>query len=178
MRRMNSDTGAIGKAATIALVNLSLVLALGALTATPLGKPALAAAVVAAFVASTLGGFLVALFARAPAEICGPAASVTVIYAALGAELAAHGAGLVEIRTSLSLAVVMAGLIVAAAGHARFAQAVKFMPMPVSAGFVTGVGLLVITSQLSPMLGLEGRISRYHVNQLLDLVKPGAVCAA
>ena len=83
---MKLDTAASGKAATIALIDLSLVLALGALAATALGKSALQTAIVAAFVASTIGGFLVALIARAPGEICGPASSVTVIYAALAAE--------------------------------------------------------------------------------------------
>lgn len=175
---MKLDTGVLGKAATIALLNLSLMLALGALAATPLGRTALGAAVVAAFVASTVGGFLVAIIARAPGEICGPASSVTVIYAALGADLIAHGADLGTVWTTLSLAVVLAGVMAAVAGHARFAQAVKFMPMPVSAGFVTGVGLLVITSQLSPMLGLEARLSRYHAGEWMQHVKPGAVAAA
>ncbi len=74
---------AISAAATIALLNLALLLAVGALSATPLGPGALWIGVVAGFLAATLGGFLVAVMARAPAEICAPASSIAVIYAAL-----------------------------------------------------------------------------------------------
>ena len=55
MTSAGAVTSSLGKAATIALLNLSLVLALASLTATPLGPAALPAAVVAALIASTLG---------------------------------------------------------------------------------------------------------------------------
>jgi MFS superfamily sulfate permease-like transporter len=76
---------------------------------------------------------------------------------------------------ALSLAVVLMGVLLAAAGWLRLAEAIKFMPSPVSAGFVTGIGLLVIWSQLGPLLGLEGRLSKYHWPDLLAQLKPASL---
>ena len=168
----------LGKAATIALLNLSVVLALGSLTATPLGQAALPTAVVGAFITATLGGVLVALFARAPAEISGTATSVTVIYAALAGDLVVRGganANLPEIWAALSVAVVLAGILVAIAGYAGLAGAIKFMPTPVLAGFVTGLGLTVVLSQIAPLLGLDGRLSSYDWAHLVAHMKPASV---
>ena len=167
-----------GKAATIALLSLSVVLALGSLTATPLGQAALPTAVVAAFIAASLGGLIVAVLARARAEISGAATSVTVIYAALAGDLvtrAGPNANLAEIWTALSVAVVLAGIFVAIAGYARLAGAIKFMPMPVTAGFVTGLGLTVAVSQIAPLLGLDGRLSNYDWNAAMEQMKPASV---
>jgi sulfate permease, SulP family len=171
------EVSAFGKAATIALLNLSLVLSLGSLSATPIGQSAVATAVVAAFIATTLGGLLVALFARAPAEIAGAASSTTMIYAALAAELVARAgpqANLAEIWAALSVTVMLAGIFVAIAGYARLAGAIKFMPTPVNAGFVTGLGIAVAWSQAGPVLGLDARLASYPWAALIAQVKPAS----
>jgi MFS superfamily sulfate permease-like transporter/CRP-like cAMP-binding protein len=168
----------LAKAATLALLNLSLVLALGSLAATAIGAPALPTAVVAAFIASTLGGLIVALVVRAPAEISGAATSVTIIYAALAADLvshAGHGATVSDVWAGLAIAVILAGVFVTIAGYAGLAGAIKFMPAPVTAGFVTGLGLGVVWSQLGPLLGLEGRLSSHSWSEVLEQTKPASI---
>ena len=151
---------ALGDWFIAALLSLSTLLAVGLLTAAPLGSRAIEISLVAAFVAATLGSLLVAWLARAPAEIAVPAPSTTVIYAALGADLvgrSAGTAGIWEIWAAMSLAVMMMGVIVLLAGSLRLAGFVKFMPSPVSAGFVTGIGLLVIWSQMGAIFGVQSR---------------------
>jgi sulfate permease, SulP family len=144
-----------------ALLSLATVLAVGLLTAAPLTAGAIDISLVGAFVAATLGSLVVAWLGRAPAEIAVPAPSTTVIFAALGADLvsrgvgAAAGGGLWAVWAAMSLAVVMAGGIVLLAGSLRLAGLFKFVPSPVSAGFVTGIGLLVIWSQIGPILGVQ-----------------------
>ena len=146
-----------------ALLSLSNLLAVGLLTAAALGAHAIETSLVAAFVAATLGSLLVAWLARAPAEIAVPPPSTTVIYAALGADLVSRSAGtagsggLWEIWAAMSLAVVLMGIIVLLAGSLRLAKFFKFVPSPVSAGFVTGIGLLVIWSQFGSILGVPLR---------------------
>ncbi len=143
-----------------ALLSLATLLAVGLLAAAALGARALDISLVAAFVAATLGSLLVAWLGRAPAEIAVPAPSTTVIYAALSADLVGRSggaAGIWEIWAAMSLAVVLMGLIVLLAGSLRLAGFIKFVPSPVSAGFVTGIGLLVIWSQLGPILGVQLR---------------------
>ena len=165
-----------------ALLSLSNLLAVGLLTAAPLGARAIEISLVAAFVAATLGSLLVAWLARAPAEIAVPAPSTTVIYAALGADLVSRsasngGSGSIwEIWAAMSLAVVVMGIIVLLAGSLRLAGFIKFIPSPVSAGFVTGIGLLVIWSQLGPILGVQLRGVAWDT--LWSQVLPGSVIVA
>ena len=156
----SSAVRALGDWSIAALLSLSNLLAVGLLTAASLGTRAIEISLVAAFVAATLGSLLVAWIARAPAEIAVPAPSNTVIYAALGTDLMARAngnAGLWEIWAAMSLAVVLMGLIVLLAGSLRLAGFIKFVPSPVSAGFVTGIGLVVIWSQLGPIAGVSMR---------------------
>jgi SulP family sulfate permease len=154
-------------------------LAVGLLTAVPLGARAVDISLVAAFVAATVGSLLVACLARAPAEIAAPAPSTTVIYAALGADLVGRGGdtvGLWEVWAAMSLAVVLMGIILLLAGSMRLAGFIKFVPSPVSAGFVTGIGLLVIWSQLGPVLGVQLR--SVTLDTLWSQVLPGCVIVA
>ena len=170
---------ALGDWFIAALLSLSNVLAVGLLTAAPLGARAIDISLVAAFVAATVGSLLVAWLGRAPAEIAVPAPSTTVIYAALGADLVGRsggGAGLWEIWAAMSLAVVLMGIIVLLAGSMRLAGFIKFVPSPVSAGFVTGIGLLVIWSQLGPILGVQLRGGTWDT--LWSQVLPGSVIVA
>jgi len=169
---------AIGAAATLAFFSLATQLGSGALAATPFGSSAVANGIVAALMGATLGGFLVAVLARAPAEICVPAASVVVIYAALGADLVARAgpqASFGEIWAGLSLAVVLMGVLLAVAGWLRVAEAIKFIPVPVSAGLVTGIGLLLMWSQLGPLGGIEGRLTNYSGADLLARIRPASL---
>ena len=163
----------------LALLCLSTVLAVGLLTSAPLGPRAIDTGLAAAFVAATVGGLIVALLARAPAEIAAPAPSTTVIFASIGADLVSRSAGaanLWEIWAAMSLAVVMMGILLFLAGTLRLAGFVKFMPSPVSAGFVTGIGLLVISYQLGPILGIPSR--GWKLDDLWALAKPGSFIVA
>lgn len=162
-----------------ALLSLSTLLAVGLLAAAPLGTRAIDISLVAAFIAATVGSLLVAWLGRAPAEIAVPAPSTTVIYAALGADFVVHSAGtagLWEIWAAMSLAVVMMGFIVLLAGSLRLAGFIKFVPSPVRSGFVTGIGLLVIWSQLGPMLGV--RLQDVTLDTLWSRVLPGSFIVA
>ena len=170
---------ALGDWFIAALLSLANLLAVGLLTAAPFGTRAIEISLVAAFVAATLGSLLVAWIARAPAEIAVPAPSNTVIYAALGTDLIARAngnAGLWEIWAAMSLAVVLMGLIVLLAGSLRLAGFIKFVPSPVSAGFVTGIGLVVIWSQLGPIAGVSMRGATFDA--LWSTFLPGSVLVA
>jgi SulP family sulfate permease len=162
----------------VAVIGLSLTLAAGALSLTPLGPEALASGVVASFIAATLGGLCVSLISRAPGEVSGPLSSIVVVYAALCADLIVRGgpnlhAG--DVFAALSLAVVMMGVLQMLAGLLRIGDAIKFLPHPVSAGFVSGIGLLIVWSQVGPLLGLEGRLASYHWADLVEHFKPLAL---
>lgn len=169
---------ALGGGTAVAAVGLAQILATGALSVTPLGASAIGFGVVAAFVTATLGGLFASLISRTPGEVSGPRTSIGVIYAALCADIVARGGAdlsMGEIMATLSLAVVLMGAMQIVAGLARLGDAMKFLPYPVTAGFVTGVGILIVWSQVGPLLGLEARLKSYHWPELLADFKPLAL---
>ena len=172
---VSTGIAAIRAAASLAIVSLAVLVAVGTLGAGALGREHLARGVVAALVAGILGGTWVALALRAPAAITAPASSVVVIYAALAADLAARGHDFAQVWFALSLCVVLTGVMLVFAAWMRIADAVKFLPSPVTAGFVTGIGLLVIWAQVPPLLGLESRLSTQASGALAALFRPGAL---
>lgn len=162
--------------ANLALLNLAFLMAVGALVATPLGAAAMPVAVAAAATSAVVAGLLVAVLARVPFEVTTPASSIAVIYAAMAAELAARpGATFSSTWALLSLAVGLAGVFLLLAAHFRFADAVRYLPAPVSAGFLTGIGLLVVWSQMPPLLGVTGSLVNRGLVGMLEATRPGAL---
>lgn len=156
--------GALSGGVTVAVAGLPSVIALGVLAATPLGSSALASGVVAALVAAIFGCLCAAFISRTPGEVSAPDISLSIVYASLCADLLLRNefqlaAG--EVIAALSLAVVLMGMLQVIAGWARLGKALRFLPYPVTAGIVTGTGLLLVWAQLGPLIGLEGRLTSY-----------------
>jgi SulP family sulfate permease len=98
----------------------------------------LATAIVAGFLISALGGSRV--------QIGGPTgAFVVIVYGVV----ARHG---VE---GLAVATLLAGLLLMAMGVARLGTVIQFVPYPVTVGFTSGIALIIATSQLRDLLGLD-----------------------
>src|SRR5262245_50289947 len=98
----------------------------------------LATAIVAGFLISALGGSRV--------QIGGPTgAFVVIVYGVV----ARHG---VE---GLAVATLIAGLLLMAMGLARLGTVIQFVPYPVTVGFTSGIALIIATSQLRDLLGLD-----------------------
>ena len=55
----------------------------------------------------------------------------------------------------LTVATIMAGLLLIAFGLGRLGTAIKFVPFPVVTGFTSGIGLILIVQQLRDALGLR-----------------------
>lgn len=170
---------ALGVPTSLALLNLGFFMAVGALVAHALGSHALATAVAAAATSAVLGSAIVACLSRAPFQFTSPSSSVAVLYAALAAELARQpGATFGSIWASLSIAVVLMGLLLLLSARLRLADAIRFLPAPVSAGFISGIGLLVVGSQVGPLLGISVRLQGLSLQDLWAAFKPGALMVA
>jgi len=170
--------GMLSAGAAIAVAGMPQVIALGALSMTPFGHQALASGVVAALVATVFGRLCASVVSRTSGEISTPLASITIIYASLCADLLFRSGSPLsggEVIAALSLAVVLMGTLQVLAGWARLGEALKFLPYQVNAGFLTGTGLLVVWSQLGPMIGLEGRLTHYNWTELVEQFKPLAL---
>ncbi len=95
-------------------------------------------AIVAGFLISALGGSRV--------QIGGPTGAFVVIVSGIVAQYGVDG---------LVLATLMAGVIIVAFGLLRWGGAIKFIPYPVTIGFTSGIALIIFSSQIRDLLGLE-----------------------
>ena len=95
-------------------------------------------AVIAGFIISALGGSRV--------QIGGPTGAFVVIVYGIVQKYGVDG---------LTVATIMAGLLLIGFGLARLGAAIKFIPFPVVTGFTSGIAVILIVQQLRDVLGLR-----------------------
>ena len=119
------------------MVAMPLSLAIAIASGAP-PETGLVTAIVAGFLISALGGSRV--------QIGGPTGAFIVVVFGVIAE---HG------YDGLVLATFMAGLILLAAGYMRAGNLIAFVPEPVINGFTIGIAIIIATSQLKDLFGLD-----------------------
>ena len=121
----------------VGIVALPLAIAFGiASGVTP--EKGLITAIIAGFIISFLGGSKV--------QIGGPTGAFIVIVYGIVQQFGVNG---------LILATLMAGIILIIMGLARFGSIIKFIPHPVIVGFTSGIALIIFSSQIKDLLGLN-----------------------
>jgi SulP family sulfate permease len=99
-----------------------------------------------------IGGFVGALFFSSHHHVFGPTSSISLIVAAT---VAAHsGSTLNPLELAIYLAFLI-GLIQFLAGLLNFGEITKFISRSVVVGYSTGIGVLLIASQVHNLLGYE-----------------------
>ena len=93
-----------------------------------------------------VAGFLISLLGGSRVQIGGPTGAFVVIVAGIVQQ---HGVD------GLVIATLMAGFIVIAFGVFRLGAAIKFIPYPVTIGFTSGIALIIFSSQIRDLLGLD-----------------------
>lgn len=94
-------------------------------------------AIVAGFIISALGGSRV--------QIGGPTGAFVVIVYGIVQKYGIDG---------LTIATIMAGVILVCFGLGKLGSTIKFIPFPVTIGFTTGIALIIFSSQLKDFFGL------------------------
>jgi sulfate permease, SulP family len=95
-------------------------------------------AVIAGFIISALGGSRV--------QIGGPTGAFVVIVYGIVQQYGIDG---------LTIATLMAGLILIGFGFAKLGAAIKFIPFPVVTGFTAAIGAIIFVQQIRDALGLQ-----------------------
>lgn len=121
----------------VAIVALPLSMALAVAIGVP-PRHGVTSAIVAGAAAALLGG--------AKFQVTGPSASFVLVLAPI---VEKHG------LAGALLAGAMAGLILLALGLARLGELVRFIPYPVTMGFMTGIAIVMATLQIKDLLGLS-----------------------
>lgn len=93
-----------------------------------------------------IAGFLISALGGSRVQIGGPTGAFVVIVYGI---VQTHGID------GLIVATMMAGVMLILLGVGRFGGAIKFIPYPVVVGFTSGIALLIFTSQIRDLLGLE-----------------------
>ena len=125
----------------------------GGVTATVVGLPVALAFGVASGLGATAGlygaiavGFFAAVFGGTRSQISGPTGPMTL---AMAVVVTSHADTLAEAFTI----VMLAGLIQVLLGVLRIGRFVTYTPYSVISGFMSGIGIIVILLQISPLLG-------------------------
>jgi SulP family sulfate permease len=138
---------------------LPFVLTFGFIVYGALGGAAAQVGLGASVIAVVVGGAVMALLGRSALPAASPSASASLILGgtvlALARDAALAGALIVA---ACALVVVASGLLLMLLGVLRAGALVRFVPQPVLAGFMNGVALLIVVSQMPPLLGLPADV--------------------
>lgn len=93
-----------------------------------------------------IAGFLISALGGSRVQIGGPTGAFVVIVYGIVQQYGIAG---------LTIATIMAGLILVILGVARLGATIKFIPFPVTLGFTSGIAVVIFSSQISDLLGLQ-----------------------
>lgn len=122
---------------TVGVVALPLAMAFAIASGVP-PERGLFTAIIAGFLISFLGGSRV--------QIGGPTGAFVVIVAGIMAE---HG------YDGLVYCTIMAGFFLIALGLSKMGGLIKFIPFPVITGFTSGIAVVIFSTQIKDLLGLQ-----------------------
>ncbi len=116
-------------------------------------------------------GFFASLFGGTPLQISGPTAPMTAVSMLVIAGIIAGNDGdVVKALPYILLVFLLAGLLQVLLGILKLGKYIKYIPYPVVSGFMTAIGVIILVTQLLPLLG-------YYVEddqELISNFKPQA----
>ncbi len=166
MKNLKSDF--IG-GATSSLIALPSAIAFGTLIFAPLGPEITAKGALAGCIGAVVLPLIAGFFGGAPRLIsapCAPAAAVLSAFV-LGAKVS--GQSVDEILGSLLLISLITGLLQISFGAIKGGRLIKYLPYPVISGYLTAVGILLISAQIPKFFGSASNIKIVDFLSLLRM---------
>ena len=149
----------------------ALPVTLGLLAFAPLGSEGVGRGMSAGLLTAVAGGVIYALLGRTSMPAVTPSSATSLILAGLVAKLCASPALLASGEQRVALIFALCALTVTCCGIFQIvlallglARLVRFVPQPVVAGFMNGVAVLILLSQMAPLLGLPMGASVLHAD--------------
>ena len=93
-----------------------------------------------------VAGFLISLLGGSRVQIGGPTGAFVVIVYGIVQKYGVDG---------LTVATLLAGVMLIAFGVAKLGAAIKFIPFPVVTGFTSGIAVIIVSGQVKDLLGLK-----------------------
>ena len=136
------------------LVALPSAIAFGVTIFSPLGAEFGAKGALAGMLGATALGLIAAIFGGTQRLISAPCAPAAAVLSALTIQLSQQGLPASAIVLTLFLVALASSAAQILFGVLRIGQLIKYMPFPVVSGYLSGVGLIIILSQLPKWLSL------------------------
>ncbi len=95
---------------------------------------------------AVIGGFIISAFGGSRVQIGGPTGAFIVIVYGIVQESGVNG---------LIIATFLAGILLVAMGLAKLGSVIKYIPHPLIVGFTTGIAVIILSSQVKDLLGLQ-----------------------
>ena len=117
-------------------------------------------------------GFFAALFGGTNTQISGPTAPMTAVSMVVIAGIIAANEGNVEKALPAILIVfLLAGLMQIALGILKVGQHIRYIPYPVVSGFMTGIGVIILITQVFPMIGYYPKENTAYVDEFVPMAE-------
>ncbi|MBK9333182.1 MAG: STAS domain-containing protein [Ignavibacteria bacterium] len=97
-------------------------------------------------ITAIIGGFIISVLGGSRVQIGGPTGAFIVIVFGI-----IQGYGL----DGLMIATILAGIILIIMGLMKLGTLIKFIPLPLIAGFTSGIALIIFTTQINDLFGLK-----------------------
>ncbi len=116
--------------------------------------------------------FFAALFGGTNTQISGPTAPMTAVSMVIIAGIvAANDGDINKAIPSILIVFLLAGLFQIVLGFLKVGQYIRYIPYPVVSGFMTGIGVIILLTQLLPMLGYYPKEDMNLVNKYIPLAE-------
>ncbi|MEG1479544.1 MAG: SulP family inorganic anion transporter [Kiritimatiellia bacterium] len=102
----------------------------------------------AGLITAVIAGFAISAFGGCRVQVGGPTGAFIVIIYGIYSQYGVEG---------LTLATLMAGIILVALGFCGLGSIIKYIPYPVTIGFTSGIALIIFAGQIEALLGLDCR---------------------
>ena len=144
------------------LVALPSAIAFGVTIFAPLGGTYAAQGAIAGILGVTAIGLVAGAFGGTNRLISAPCAPAAAVLAALAVQLSQNGTTPESVVLMLTLKGLICGLLQVIFGAVGLGRLIKYMPYPVVSGYLSGVGIIIIVSQIPKFLGLPKQTSLWE----------------
>ncbi len=113
-------------------------------------------------------GFFASLFGGTNTQISGPTAPMTAVSMLIvGGIVASNNGNIEEALPAILLVFLMAGLFQVFFGVIRIGGLIKYIPYPVVSGFMSGIGIIILVTQLLALFGYNPKNDMSNIDHFM-----------
>jgi len=116
--------------------------------------------------------FFAALFGGTPTQISGPTAPMTAVsMVVIASILSVHNGSIAQALPYILGVFLLSGLFQIALGLMGVGKYIKYIPYPVVSGFMTAIGVIILITQILPVVGYDVKDDDFYVDQFKPLAE-------